>query len=101
MPRTSTEVNIFANAAARNGPVHAGCDARRTRRGLNLTAIAVDSAGNGYIVDVDDNAVYGYDNIATAQRHHRARPYADRVRTRCWSRRSACSCRSSGGSRMH
>ena len=57
-------INIFANAAARNGPVMPDVTLIVPAAG-NLTAIAVDSAGNGYIVDAGANAVYGYDNIAT------------------------------------
>jgi hypothetical protein len=63
-PTNKNQVNMFANAASRNGVVQP--DVSLTVSGaLNLTAIAVDSAGNGYIVDVANNAVYGYNNIFT------------------------------------
>ena len=32
---------------------------------VQITAVAVDTAGNGYIVDVNNDAMYGYNNIAT------------------------------------
>ena len=58
------EINIFNNAATRNGPAQPDVTLSVTGA-INLTAIAVDSAGNGYIVDANNNAVYGYNNIAT------------------------------------
>ncbi|NLG41867.1 MAG: hypothetical protein GX547_01365 [Phycisphaerae bacterium] len=58
------QINIFANASTLNGVVTP--DVTLAVVGAtSLTAIAVDSANNGYIVDFAANAVYGYDNIAT------------------------------------
>ncbi len=57
------QINIFTNAATRNGAV-APSVTLIVAGAINLTAIAVDSAGNGYIVDANNNAVYGYDNVA-------------------------------------
>ncbi len=57
-------IHIFNNAATRNGAQTP--DFTLTVTGaVNITAIAVDSAGNGYIVDNGANRVYQYDNIAT------------------------------------
>ena len=57
-------INVFSNASTRNGAVMP--DVTLIVAGaVELTAVAVDSAGNGYIVDRNGNAVYGYDNIAT------------------------------------
>jgi hypothetical protein len=57
-------IHIFNNASTRNGAV--APDFTLTVQGAAfLTAIAVDSAGVGYIVDNVANAVYSYDNIAT------------------------------------
>lgn len=54
---------VFANASNLNGAVNPSVTL--TVQGASfLTAIAVDSAGNGYIVDNVANAVYGYDNVA-------------------------------------
>jgi hypothetical protein len=57
------QINVFANAAARNGAVMP--DSILVVPGATfLTSITVDAAGNGYIADPNGNAVYGYDNIA-------------------------------------
>jgi hypothetical protein len=60
----TNKVNIFTNASTRSGTVFPSVTLTVTGA-VNLTAIAVDSAGNGYIVDAGANAVYGYNNIAT------------------------------------
>ena len=58
------KINVFSNAATRNGVSMP--DATLTVPGaVVLTAIAVDSAGNGYIVDQGAQAVYAYDKVAT------------------------------------
>jgi hypothetical protein len=55
-------VNIFDNAAALNGAVFP--DATLTVAGaVSISAIIVDSAGNGYIADPGANAIYGYSAI--------------------------------------
>ena len=60
----SNRINIFNNASTRNGAV--APDVTLTVQGaIALTAIAVDSSGNGYIIDNGANAMYGYDNVAT------------------------------------
>ncbi|MBN1490035.1 MAG: hypothetical protein JXA69_08970, partial [Phycisphaerae bacterium] len=60
----SNQINIFNNASTRNGAV--APDVALTVQGAgSLTAVAVDSSGNGYIIDNTANAMYGYDNIAT------------------------------------
>jgi hypothetical protein len=57
-------IHVINNAAIRNGAVSP--DFTLTVVGaVNLTAIAVDSTGHGYIVDANNAAVYGYDGIAT------------------------------------
>jgi hypothetical protein len=63
-PTNRNRINIFTNASTRNGPVQPDVTLI-VPEAMNLTAIAVDSAGNGYIVDEFNNAVYGYDKIAT------------------------------------
>lgn len=56
-------IHVFNNASTLNGAVSPSVTL--TVQGASfLTAIAVDSAGNGYIVDNVANAVYGYDNVA-------------------------------------
>ncbi len=63
-PTNGNRINIFANASTRNGAVMP--DVTLVVPGaVQLTAVTVDSAGNGYVVDRNGNAVYGYDNIAT------------------------------------
>ena len=61
----ANRVNVFFNAATLNGAVMP--DSTLIVPGAtDLTVIAVDSAGTGYIADRDTaNAVLIYDNIAT------------------------------------
>ena len=61
----ANRVNVFFNAATLNGAVMP--DSTLIVPGAtDLTVIAVDSAGTGYIADRDTaNAVFIYDNIAT------------------------------------
>lgn len=60
----ANRINIFNNAATLNGAVTPDFTLVVTGA-VNLTAVAVDSGGTGYIVDAGANAVYSYDNIAT------------------------------------
>jgi hypothetical protein len=58
------EISIFANASTLDGAFLP--DASITVIGAgNLSAIIVDSAGNGYVADSADNAIYGYNAIVT------------------------------------
>lgn len=58
------QIHVFNNASTRNGNI--APDVTLTVPGAGqLTAIAVDANGVGYIVDNTLNAVYSYDNIAT------------------------------------
>jgi hypothetical protein len=63
-PTLKNRINIFTNAATRNGPVQPDVTLIVTGA-INLQSIAVDSANNGYISDANNNAIYGYDNVAT------------------------------------
>ena len=58
------KINVFASAASRNGSVMP--DSTLTVVGaVELVALTVDAAGNGFVVDRAGNAIYGYNNIAT------------------------------------
>lgn len=57
-------IYTFNNASTLNGAVNPDFTLQVQGAGT-LTAIAVDSAGNGYIVDNTNDAVLGYDNIGT------------------------------------
>jgi hypothetical protein len=58
------KVSIFENASTRLGTVNPEFTLL-VSGATDITAIAVDSEGRGYIVDTGANAIYGYDNIAT------------------------------------
>ena len=60
-------IYTYNNASTLNGPGVLPDVELQVQGASFLTAIAVDSAGNGYIVDPFNGmgAVYGYDNIAT------------------------------------
>ena len=57
-------IYTFNNASILNGTV-APDFTLQVPPANQITAIAVDTAGNGYIVDVGNDAMYGYNNIAT------------------------------------
>lgn len=57
-------IYTFNNASTLNAAVNPDFTLQVQGAG-RLTAIAVDSAGNGYIVDNTNDAVLGYDNIGT------------------------------------
>jgi sugar lactone lactonase YvrE len=58
------QVNIFDNAGVLDGTYFP--DATLTVAGaVSISAITVDSTGNGYIADPGANAIYGYSAIAT------------------------------------
>ena len=60
----ANRINVFANASTRNGPVMP--DSTLIVPGaVDLVALTVDSAGNGYIADRGANAILGYNSIAT------------------------------------
>ena len=58
------QIHVFNDASTLNGPVQPSVTLTVPGAGT-LTAVAVDAAGIGYIVDNTLNAVYSYDNIAT------------------------------------
>ncbi len=60
----NTRIHVFDNASTRNGNIMPD-SSLTVSGGVNLTAVAVDSKGVGYIVDRTANAVYSYDSIAT------------------------------------
>lgn len=57
-------VNIHNNASTLNGAVSPNFTLT-IPGAIQLSAVTVDSAGRGYIVDSVANRVYSYDNIAT------------------------------------
>ncbi len=57
-------IHVFEDASSLNGAVTPSTTLTVTGA-VQLTAIAVDEAGTGYIVDATANAVYAYDDIAT------------------------------------
>ena len=58
------EINVFFNAASRNGAVQPDVTLK-VQGATDTVSIAVDAAGNGYIGDAATDVIYGYDNIAT------------------------------------
>ena len=57
-------IYTFNNASSLNGNI-APNFTLTVPGSTGLTAIAVDSSGTGYLVDINADAVFSYDNIAT------------------------------------
>ena len=58
------EILVFNNASSLDGTVEPDRTLTVDGAGL-LSAIALDGAGTGYVLDVDRDAVYSFDNIVT------------------------------------